>query len=276
MTTNNALLTNLSSARAIAFFTLCAFVAAAAFAADAPAEGKGPSIPEPRPKEHAHQWNLFKEDLNDIKNRGTNGYDIVLLGDSITDNWNWMARTAMDSLGTGYGRVLNMGIGGDRVEHLLWRLENGALDGYTTKFFFLLIGTNNSFQKTPCDKPEEIAAGIRRILDDIIAKHPESKVLLMPILPYEKLTDPRGAVRRANNEAVNAIIVKFADDKKVFLVDVRDQFLNADGSFKTEMYTEKMLDGNGHFLHPSPQAYKEIIVPAVKAAMAEHGGADSR
>ena len=158
----------------------------------------------------------------------------------------------MDSLGTGYGRVLNMGIGGDRVEHLLWRLENGALDGYTTKFFFLLIGTNNSFQKTPCDKPEEIAAGIRRILDDIIAKHPESKVLLMPILPYEKLTDPRGAVRRANNEAVNAIIIKFADDKHVFLVDVRDQFLNADGTFKTEMYTEKMLDGNGHFLHPSP------------------------
>ena len=121
------------------------------------------------------------------------------------------------------------------------------------------------------NRPEEIAAGIRRILDDIAAKHPESKVLLMPILPYEKLTDPRGAVRRANNEAVNAIIVKFADDKKVFLVDVRDRFLNADGSFKTEMYTEKMLDGNGHFLHPSPQAYKEVIVPAVKAAMEKYG-----
>lgn len=252
------------SAIALAFATL------GAFAEDAPAGGKGPRFPEPRPKDHAHQWNLFREDLNDIRNRGTNGYDIVLLGDSITDNWGWMARSAMDSLGTGYGRVLNMGIGGDRVEHLLWRLENGALDGYTTKFFFLLIGTNNSFQKDPCDKPEDIAAGIRRILDDIIAKHPESRVLLMPILPYEKTTDPRGAVRRANNEAVNAIIVDFADNKKVFLVDVRNQFLNADGSFKTEMYTEKMLDGNGHFLHPSPQAYKEIIVPAVKAAMERH------
>lgn len=250
-----------------------AFAAFEAFAADAPAEGKGPCFPEPRPKDHAHQWNLFKEDLNDIKSRGTNGYDIVLLGDSITDNWNWMARSAMDSLGTGYGRVLNMGIGGDRVEHLLWRLENGALDGYTTKFFFLLIGTNNSFQKDPCDKPEDIAAGIRRILDDIAAKQPQAKVLLMPILPYEKLLDePRGSTRRANNEAVNGIIAGYTNGTSVFWLDVRDKFLNADGSFKSEMYTEQMLDGKGHFLHPSPRAYKEILAPAVKDAMARHGG----
>ena len=62
----------------------------------------------------------------------------------------------------------------------------------------------------------------------------------------------------------------FTDNKEVLLVDVRDKFLNADGSFRTEMYTEKMLDGNGHFLHRSPPAYTEIIVRAVKAAMAAH------
>ena len=48
---------------------------------------------------------------------------------------------------------------------------------------------------------------------------------------------------------------------------VRNKVRVYNGSFKTEMYTEKMLDGNGHFLHPSPQAYKEVIVPAVKAVM---------
>ena len=54
-------------------------------------------------------------------------------------------------------------------------------------------------------------AGNPHSLDDIAAKHPESKVFLMPILPYQMTTNPQGAIRRANNEAVNAIIVGFVD-----------------------------------------------------------------
>ena len=236
--------------------------------ADEPAAQHGPCIPEPRPESHAHQWSLFREDLAEIKAHGANGYDLVLFGDSLTDNWNWMAREALDSLGTGWGRVFNMGIGGDCTENLLWRLDNGALDGYTAKYFNVLIGTNNSFQKTPCDKPEEIAAAIRMILDRILAKHPESKVFLMSILPYQMANNPLGAIRRANNEAVNAIIVDFVDNRKVFWVDVREQLVNADGSCRKEMYSEKELDGLGHCLHPSPKAYKEVLVPALKEAMA--------
>ena len=253
---------------AFALAALLALAPLAVLAADEPAAQHGPCIPEPRPESHAHQWNLYREDLAEIQAHGANGYDLVLFGDSITDNWNWMAREALDSLGTGWGRVFNMGIGGDRTENLLWRLDNGALDGYTAKYFNVLIGTNNSFQKTPCDKPEEIAAAIRMILDRILAKHPESKVFLMPILPYQMTTNPQGAIRRANNEAVNAIIVGFVDNQKVFWVDVRDRLVNADGSCREDMYSEKNLDGLGHCLHPSPKAYKEVLVPALKEAMA--------
>ena len=257
--------TDLRKTMAAALFALAPL---AVLAADKPAAQRGPCIPEPRPESHAHQWNLYREDLAEIKAHGANGYDLVLFGDSITDNWNWMAREALDSLGTGWGRVFNMGIGGDRTENLLWRLDNGALDGYKAKYFNVLIGTNNSFQKTPCDKPEDIAAAIRMILDRILAKHPESKVFLMPILPYQMTTNPQGAIRRANNEAVNAIIVDFVDNRTVFWVDVREQLVNPDGSCKEEMYSEKNLDGFGHCLHPSPKAYKEVLVPALKAAMA--------
>lgn len=226
-------------------------------------------VPTPRPESHAHQWGLFREDLNEIKAHGANGYDVVLFGDSITDNWSWMARGAMESLGSGYGKVFNMGIGGDRTENLLYRLEHGALDGYKTKYFNLLIGTNNSFQKNPCDPPKDIAAAIRLILDKIIAKHPESKIILMPILPYQKLNDMNGAARRANNEAVNQLIVKFVDNKKVFWVDVREQLVSPDGFCKTEMFSEKTLDGIGHCLHPCPKAYNDVIVPALKAMIAK-------
>lgn len=233
-----------------------------------------PCVPTPRPESDAHAWRMYKEDVGDLRKNGGGDFDVVLLGDSITDNWSWMATSSLFGLSDRPGGVVNLGIGGDRTEHLLWRLEDGGcLEGYKTKFFTLLIGTNNSFQKNPCDRPEDIAAAIRRILDDIAAKQPQAKVLLMPILPYEKLLDePRGSTRRANNEAVNGIIAGYTNGTSVFWLDVRDKFLNADGSFKSEMYTEQMLDGKGHFLHPSPRAYKEILAPAVKDAMARHGG----
>lgn len=232
-----------------------------------------PYLPEPRPSGETHRWNQYHEDMNELHKNGGGDFDIVLLGDSITDNWSWMAGNSMRSLGGKHGGVINLGMGGDRTEHLLWRLENGCLDGYTTKFFSLLIGTNNAFQKTPCDKPEEIALGIKRILDLIAAKQPQAKVLLMPILPYENVLDPRGAVRRANNEHVNDIIIKYVDNKRVFWLDLRGKLLNADGSFKEEMWSASGTpgsDGLGHYLHPSSQAYRDVFNPSVAEAMAKY------
>ena len=214
-------------------------------------------------------WEKYLFDLSAI---GGKSYDIVLLGDSITQKWSSSDPDSMNGLGS---KVFNLGRTGDFTENLLWRLEGGCLDGYTTKFFNLLIGTNNTIQREPAkDDPADIAAGVKAVLDLVLAKHPESKVLLMPILPYGYTNaqhNATGMAQYANNEAANEIIKTYADGQRVILVDVCSQFLNADGTFKGEMYLEKDGDYPDMFLHLSAKGYREIMAPAISAAMASAG-----
>ena len=216
-------------------------------------------------------WQKYEDDLGLIGESGRS-FDLVLLGDSLTQKW--MEGNSASSMNGLASSVLNLGRTGDFVENLHWRLKGGCIDGYTTKFFNLLIGTNNTIQKSPSDTPEDIAAGVRAVLDLVLEKHPESKVLLMPIIPYgytNAQNNAKGAAQYANNEAANEIIKTYADGQRVILVDVRSQFLNADGTYKGEMY----LQGNGDypdmFLHLTTKAYEEILAPAIKGAMATAG-----
>jgi dienelactone hydrolase/lysophospholipase L1-like esterase len=216
-------------------------------------------------------WRKFDDDVKLIGENGRS-LDLVLLGDSLTQKW--MEGNSAASMNGLANSVLNLGRTGDFVENLHWRLAGGCIDGYTTKFFNLLIGTNNTIQKSPSDTPEDIAAGVRAVLDLVLEKHPESKVLLMPIIPYgytNAQNSAKGAAHYANNQAANEIIRTFADGQRVILVDVRSQFMNADGTYKGEMY----LQGNGDypdmFLHLTTKAYEEILAPAIKNAMATAG-----
>lgn len=216
-------------------------------------------------------WQKYENDLGLIGESGRS-YDLVLLGDSLTQKW--MEGGSASSMNGLASSVLNLGRTGDFVENLHWRLKGGCIDGYTTKFFNLLIGTNNTIQKSPSDTPEDIAAGVRAVLDLVLEKHPESKVLLMPILPYgytNAQNSAKSAAQYANNEAANEIIRTFADGQRVILVDVRSQFMNADGTYKGEMYLQEGGDYPDQFLHLTTKAYEEIMAPAIKNAMATAG-----
>ena len=216
-------------------------------------------------------WQKYEDDLGLIGESGRS-FDLVLLGDSLTQKW--MDGNSASSMNGLASSVLNLGRTGDFVENLHWRLKGGCIDGYTTKFFNLLIGTNNTIQKSPSDTPEDIAAGVRAVLDLVLEKHPESKVLLMPILPYgytNAQNSAKSAAQYANNEAANEIIRTFADGQRVILVDVRSQFMNADGTYKGEMYLQEGGDYPDQFLHLTTKAYEEIMAPAIKNAMATAG-----
>ena len=170
--------------------------------------------------------------------------DLVFFGDSITHYWEKQGAASLEELRKTYS-VLDLGYGGDRTEHLVWRGLNGELDGYTAKCVMLMIGTNNH------DKSQDVVAGIRRILDIIAEKQPQAKILLLPIFP-------RGANAengtRKRNEAVNAEIVKFADGEKIIWVDFHEKFLDGKGDTKWCMPDR---------LHPNAEAYRNIWLPAV-------------
>jgi len=174
--------------------------------------------------------------------------DLVFFGDSITHNWERRAPALEAELRKTYS-LLNLGYGGDRTEHLLWRGENGELDGYKAKCVMLMIGTNNTWHRK--DKPEKIAEGIKQILELIARKQPQATVLLLPIFPFgDNAADPK----RVNNEAVNQLIKGYADGKKIVWVDFTSKFLDEKGDTVSWMPDH---------CHPNEAGYKEIWLPAV-------------
>ncbi len=118
--------------------------------------------------------------------------------------------------------AVNLGISGDQTQHVLWRLENGNIEGISPKLAMLMIGTNNANAK---QKPEDIVAGVKAIVEKLRDKLPQTKVLLLGIFPRGE--DDHNPIRQVNMKA-NEIIAKLADDKMVFYLDIGDKFLDSD------------------------------------------------
>lgn len=199
-------------------------------------------------------WNGNYERINtDLKTAGDK-IDIGFIGDSITARWrggeNWAKHW-------GAYKAVNMGIGGDATQHVLWRLQNGQLDGYKAKMFVVLIGTNNLWGKTA--KPADAAAGVKAILDLIQAKQPQAKILLMSLLPTGEKPGPG----RDSRAAVNEIISKYAGGSITYM-DIAGKYLQPDGTISKE----DMHD----FLHLAPKGYDiwaDAIMPKVKEIVGE-------
>ena len=190
-------------------------------------------------------WNrdIMEQHRAAIADNGDKPFDLVMVGDSITHRWQregGEGRVLFQKLQKDYN-ILNLGIGGDRVEHVLWRMQNGELEGYKAKLFTVMIGTNNAGRWA---NVKDIAEGVKRIVKVITEKHPESKVILMPIFP--RGARPDDACRQCN-EKVNAIIKSIPDGKKVIWLDFNKDFLTADGTLTKEVMND--------LLHPNERGY---------------------
>jgi len=177
---------------------------------------------------------------------------VLFLGDSITQGWN-RQKEIWDSHFGKY-KPANFGIGGDRTQHVLWRIENGELEGIQPKVVVLMIGTNN----VSGDKPDRIAAGVTKIVETIKSKLPNTKVLLLAVFPrsQESTHESRGKIKQ-----INETIAKLDDGgKTVRYLDIGDKFLQPDGSISKEIMPD--------YLHLSKAGY-EIWANAIDAALAE-------
>ena len=178
--------------------------------------------------------------------------DVVFIGDSITHNWENRGKAQLAELAKTYS-ILDIGYGGDRTQHVIWRCQNGELDGYRAKCVMLMIGTNNAY---PRNDPKDVVKGVRRILDVIAEKQPQAKVLLLPI--FVRGEGPNNVQRRANEE-VNAAIKSFADGKKVIWVDFNAKYLDKNGDTKWIMPDR---------VHPNAAGYKiwaNAVLPYFRA-----------
>jgi lysophospholipase L1-like esterase len=217
-------------------------------------------VPEPREA----GWVKRHEGFVEIAKKG--GIDVLFLGDSITDFWRREqtekqvgGKKVWDANFAGL-RAANFGISGDRTQHVLWRLENGELQGIKPKVVVLMIGTNNTgFERdgtTPRNTPAETIEGIKAVVQKLRTTLPQTKILLLAVFPRgEKPDNPQ----RQQVAQINTAIAKLGDGKNVRFLDIGPKFLNPDGTMSKDIMPD--------FLHPGETGY-EIWAKAIKEPLA--------
>ena len=136
--------------------------------------------------------------------------DLIFIGDSITEQWRWGAGNPVWKQHF-EERAFDFGLGSDKTQHTLWRLENIDLAGVAPKVAVVMIGTNNV-----TDTPEEIAAGVKAVIGATQKKFPGIKVVLMSLLP-----NLRAGEKMAE---ANGLLAAMADKKTVTYVDLAARF----------------------------------------------------
>ena len=209
----------------------------------------------------AHPWEP-EERLNDkywktkhesfIATTKTKGktIQVVFYGDSITHRWH----EAMDIWNKYWGpNAVNYGIDGDHTQHLIWRMQNGEIDGLNPKVVVLKIGTNNLGQAPP-----DIARGITTIVDGLRSKLPHTKVLLLGILPRG---DKNTKVLQWDKEIrqINSITSKHADGKNVVYLDMGPHYYRDNTHYKAELYVDGV-----HLTLQGYQAWADAMAPTLK------------
>jgi sialate O-acetylesterase len=190
----------------------------------------------PTPRAEPAAWMEKVERHVALAKRG--GWEVVLVGDSITDGWRSTGKKAWDSLYPGH-QPLNLGMIADKTENVLWRLDHGQLEGYHPKVFVVMIGTNNVGHRPPhLESADDTVAGVKAILDRIAGAAPGAKVILMGILPRGESAED---ARRQRIEALNPQLQRLADNQRVHWLDLWSEFLRADGTFVPGLVTSDLL-----------------------------------
>jgi beta-glucosidase len=188
--------------------------------------------------------------------RGKDGkIGVLFLGDSITEGWGTRGKDIWTKAYSAYDPA-NFGIGGDQTQHVLWRIDNGELDGINPKVVVLMIGTNNIGYPAA-----DITKADVKIVSEIHQKLPDTKVLLLGIFPRgADPKSPKVAAMREKIKQVNAELAKLDDGSKTRYLDIGDKFLTPDGVITKEI----MADA----LHPTAAGY-QIWVDAMQPLLDE-------
>ncbi|MEI2725184.1 MAG: GDSL-type esterase/lipase family protein [Verrucomicrobiota bacterium] len=188
--------------------------------------------------------------------RGTNRYvqlcqrvkdcqgqaEVIFLGDSITQAWEGEGKEVWTKY---YAprHALNLGIGSDRTQHVLWRLDHGHLAGLKPKVVVVLIGVNNIPDETYT--PGMVLAGVTAVVEKAPHKTlPETKILLLGIFPFHEDFHPQ----RAKALQVNQALHKLDDGQWVHFLDFGYRFIQPDGKISKDMMPD--------FVHLTPTGYQ--------------------
>ena len=187
------------------------------------------------------------------------GVDVYVEGDSIARRWGATDYPKLLALWNKTFHGWNAGDfawGADRTENILWRLENGELDGVEPKVFVLLAGTNN-IGKDPGGEAmaADITRGLKAIVDEFRKKAPEATIILTAIFPRNDNPAALPTIER-----INANLKAMADGKTIRFLDINPGLTDGHGRLLAAM----TMDG----LHPSLKGY-EVWGEALRPILTE-------
>ncbi len=197
------------------------------------------------------------ETANDPKHNKT--IELLMVGDSITNNF--------DKGGPGESvwehhftplNALNLGFGGDRTNHVLWRLDHLPTLKTSPKAASLMIGTNNICWGS--DQPKQAAEGVQAIAVKLNKIYPEMKILVLGVFPRrQNLDHPH---RKQIIELNSYLPDLLKNVPNVTYLDIGPKFLDKNGFLSKEMMPDTT--------HPSKEGHEiwaNAIVPSLLEMM---------
>lgn len=216
------------------------------------------TVPQPRTDANSARAH---EDL--LTKRGKGRIDVYFIGDSITRRWGAAERKYQPLLAhwqqSFHGwHAANFGWGADRIQNMLWRLDNGELDGVNPKVIVVMAGTNN-LQPVAVQPREaqvaDVVAGIGALLERCRRMAPGARIVLMGITPRN---DDRGHIETIR--AINARLAGMADGSRVRFLDLAPRLADADGNLLPGMTDADRL----HLALPGYEQWAAALRPVLR------------
>lgn len=256
----------------LALAVICVLAAVPAVSCFAQESAAGTSNPATVPVDRMNQpWWAARHQaaVEAAKNQADS--QLLLIGDSITNNYD-KANPPDENFRPTWKefyeprKALNLGFSGDTTANVLWRISHGEIDGLHPKVVILLIGTNNTSQYNN-QTAEQTEAGLDAIVGDLEQRLPETKILLLGILPSD-ISDHK----TEQDQAVNQYLALcYGENPRVTYLDINSIFYK-NGALNTALFYDPRLPQHGKALHPDTIGQRmmaEAIEPTLAKLMGD-------
>ena len=210
------------------------------------------------PQGRIEEW-WFARQAEKIGIMSKGDVDLLMIGDSITHGFEGIGSNVWEKYFVPR-KAVNLGFGGDRTQHVLWRLDYLPLLKKPPKGAVLLIGTNNICWGS--DTPKQAAEGVQAIVKKLKELYPETEILVLCVFPRRR--QPDHAHRKQIVELNSYLPGLLKGMKNVKLLDIGPAFLDENGVLPPEMMPDTT--------HPSEKGYEvwaKAIDPELKRMLGE-------
>lgn len=203
-------------------------------------------IPVPKLEQDNYDWYARHERI--LKEAKAMNPEIVLIGDSITHHWAGLSSIGGEDATPHFKeafkgkRVVDLGFGWDRIQNMLWRVENGELSGLSPKTIIIMAGTNNmtGTKNARTNDAKEIAEGVLNLVKSVKRKCPKAKIVVMGILPRAGKNDPMRTTAKDANSLLKTRINKLAKREAIEFLNLSDKFVDATGERIKPLYRDSV------------------------------------